>query len=818
MLERDLSWMYFNRRILQEAQREQVPLLERISFLGIYSNNLDEFFRVRVATQNRIAEYAGSAAGKEKASAKKLIRKINKLNSLYSHTYTETVEQVTELLRRENICLINENEACPQQEDFILDFYRQRLNGFIVPVWFNAVKGFDIENDESIYLAVKMSGTDSRPGEDYAFLELPVKIAGRFVRLPDREGKSYLMYLDDIVRLCLPQVFSGLGFTRFEAYSFKFTRDAEMEIDNDPRNGMLQKIAKGVKSRKRGEPLRVVYDQNMPKDLLKRILKRLDLDYLDTLLPGGRYQNHKDLMSFPGCGRKDLEYEPWQPILRPELDGPDCILEKIRQEDRFLHVPYHDFSSFIRVLQEAAVNRQVRSIKISLYRLARESKVVKALIGAARNGKKVTVVIELLARFDEVSNIEWSKKMQEAGIKVIFGVEGLKVHSKILHIGMKNGKDIACISTGNFHEGNARTYTDCILMTSAERIVSDVASVFDFIEKPYRQPRFKELLVSPNRMRNRFETLIQNEIQNKKAGKPAYIKVKINHITDEKMIACLYEAARAGVPVQLLVRGNCSLLPKQAGVEENLRIVGIIDRYLEHARIFIFANGGQEKIFMGSADWMPRNLDNRVEVITPVYSPDIMRELRLIVDYGLNDRSQGRIVDGSGQNHLLESRSLEPVPDAPLSGFEDEARHAAARVRKDTPLSGNKPSGKRGKKPALFRSQEALYRHYLSQSRPKQAAVEPNAEPNAGTAAETKDLREACPEPHPGKTAIETAAGTAKPAASPCKTRSKAKCTASRQTGRKTGRETSRTPARQAGRVPQSSRKQNGKPGKTKEP
>lgn len=598
-LERDISWMYFNERILQEATRPHVPLLERLSFLGIYSNNLDEFFRVRMASQSRIAECGDRAAVRESEHAKKIIKQIGKLNAHYAKAYAQAVEQVTEELRRENICLVDDTEVTPEQLDFIRSYFRERLSGFIVPVWFSAIKWLDYENDENIYLAVKVSRTEPRPVADYAFLEVPVGPCGRFVRLPDHEGRSYLMYLDDVVRCCLPLVFEGLGFTSFEAYTFKFTRDAEMEIDNDLRTGILQKISKGVKSRKRGEPLRVLYDARIPKDLLKRVLRKLDLDSLDTVLASGRYQNHKDFMRFPDCGRADLRYPTWTPILKRELDGPESLLDRIRQKDRFIHVPYHNFDSFIRILQEAAVSKEVESIKITLYRLARESKVVRALIGAARNGKKVTVVIELLARFDEASNINWSKRMQEAGIKVIFGVEGLKVHSKIVHIGMKRGADIACISTGNFHEGNARTYTDCMLMTASRRLVKDVDSVFGFIERPYTPVRFKELLVSPNEMKNRFVALINNEIKNRKSGKPAYIKIKINHITDPVMVEKLYEASCAGVDIDLLVRGNCSLVPGIPGVSDHIRIAGIIDRYLEHSRIFVFAAGARNGCLSG---------------------------------------------------------------------------------------------------------------------------------------------------------------------------------------------------------------------------
>lgn len=440
-LERDISWMYFNRRILQEAARPHVPLLERMAFLGIYSNNLDEFFRVRMATQNRIAECTDKSTSRESEHAKKLIKQISKQNTEYTKIFEETIRQTTEDLKKENIYLISDTEVSSEQLDFIRSYYKEKLSGSIIPIWFSAIRYFDFENDENIYLAVKVSRQQgTKQISDYAFLELPVNICGRFIRLPDHEEKSYLIYLDDVIRCCLPLVFEGLEYTDFQAYAFKFTRDAEMEIDNDLRTGTLQKISKGVKSRRRGEPLRVIYDACMPKDMLRRVLKKMDLDKLDTVIASGRYQNHKDFMKFPDCGRSNLKYPQWPPILKKELDGNDSILTKIQKKDRFIHVPFHSFDSFIRVLQEAAVNKHVQSIKITLYRLAKESKVVKALMAAARNGKKVTVVIELLARFDEASNINWSKKMQDAGVNVIFGVEGLKVHSKITHIKMKKDR------------------------------------------------------------------------------------------------------------------------------------------------------------------------------------------------------------------------------------------------------------------------------------------------------------------------------------------------------------------------------------------
>ena len=683
-IDRDLSWMYFNRRILQEAMKTDVPLLERLSFLGIYSNNLDEFFRVRMATLSRIAECEDKSLRSESEHAKQLIKQINKLNNRYAQEYERAIHEVTDRLREENIFLLKETELDEEQQIFVSDFFRRQLSGFVSPVWLSAVKQLTEATDENIYLAIKMQVSEARkvsaarklPSRtDYALIELPVSVCGRFIRLPDREERSYLMYLDDVIRFCLPMIFSGMEYDCFEAYAFKFTKDAEMEIDNDLRNGTLQKISKAVKSRKKGDALRVIYDAEMPKDLLKRVMNRLNLDKLDTVLGGGRYHNHKDLMAFPDCGRCDLKYPRWLPILKPELKENVSLLRLIQKQDRYIHVPFHSFDYYIRVLQEAALSKDVKSIKTTLYRLAKESKVVKALICAARNGKKVTVVIELLARFDEASNIDWSKKMQDAGIHVIFGVEGLKVHSKITHIGMKTGSDIACISTGNFHEGNARMYTDYMLMTASRSVVRDVNSVFTFIEKPYSPVHFKELLVSPNEMKLRFIRLINDEIMNRQSGRPAYIRVKVNHITDSAIVKKLYEASAVGVPVDMLVRGNCSLVTGIPGISDTIHISGIIDRYLEHSRIFIFAAGGENKTFIGSADWMPRNLDNRIEVIAPVYDARIKEDLWKVIDFGLHDTCQGSVVDGTGENR---------------------------------PWMGEDGSG------ASFRSQEELYKYYLA--------------------------------------------------------------------------------------------------------
>lgn len=643
--------MHFNHRILEEAQREHVPVLERLSFLGIYSNNLDEFFRVRMANLGRVAALADSRSPKElKAEAEKAadqLKQINRLNVKYAKEYGLAVDAVVEALAAKGIRILTEETLSGEQKEKVFQFYTAKLMGRISPVWFENLHDFDQEADDNIYMIVRMKRADAKPR--YALFPLPVDAVGRWFVLPGEDG--CVMYLDDVVRVCLPLVFPGLLYESFEAWTFKFTRDAEMEIDNDLREGFMQKIQKGVKSRKVGNPVRIVYDASIPNGALRRIKSLLaEGARLDTAVAGGHYQNHRDFMSFPDCGKEGLTYPKWQPVVSKELHHADSIFRAVREKDRMLHVPYHSFDGYIRLLNEAAIDPKVKSIKTTLYRLAKDSKVVRALICAALNGKKVTVIIELLARFDEANNISWSKKMQDAGISVVFGVEGLKVHSKITHIGFRSGQDIAVISTGNFHEGNASRYTDVMLMTANRNIVQDVERVFRFIDKPYTPVKFRQLLVSPNEMKGKFLQLIDAEIKNHLAGKPSGIKMKVNHITEPHMVQKIYEAVDAGVKVEAVVRGNCSLVDSE-DYDGRLKIVGIIDRYLEHSRIFIFTNGGDPLYFIGSADWMPRNLDCRVEVVTPVYDKEIQQELLRIVDYGLCDTLQGRLVAGLQANN-----------------------------------------------------------------------------------------------------------------------------------------------------------------------
>ena len=692
-IERDVSWMYFNHRILQEAQRPEVPLLERLSFVGIYSNNLDEFFRVRVATLSRIAENDHKFLKDEVSAAKKTLKQISKLYAEYDEEFTRTVDSIFSELASAGMRLVDETGLDGTQQRWVENFFNDNIAGVTSPIWMNKVDDLNLIADSAHYLAVRLARSEGeKTSFSYAVLPIPTGRVGRYHRIPDdAAGNACVIALDDILRLMMGKFFIGLDFDAWEAYSFKFTRDAEMELDNDFNESKMQKVQKGLASRRTGEPLRVMYDSGMPKDMLRRVMRKLKLSPYDTVVPGRRYHNHRDLMSFPDCGRSDLKYPERRPVdrlagWRASMGGGDRtpgIFEIISAADRFIHVPYHSFDAYLQLLREAAVSPKVKSIKISLYRLAKNSKVVEALIAAAHNGKRVTVVIELLARFDEESNIHWSGKMRDAGIEVIYGVEGLKVHGKLTHIKTSSGS-YAVIGTGNFHEGNARSYTDVLMFTARPELVREVEKVFDFIASPFIPIRFGELLVAPNFMRRTLMRLIRTETANAKKGLPAYIRMKINHITDEEMIDLLYKASEAGVQVDIALRGNCSIIAGQRGFSENIRICGIIDRYLEHSRILIFANGGKERIFIGSADWMPRNLDHRVEVLAPVYDPEIKEEMRRIVDSALADTVQARVVDGTGDNRLRTAADLPAYLDGSLPG------HALRS----------------------FRSQDELYRHY----------------------------------------------------------------------------------------------------------
>lgn len=660
-INRDISWMYFNHRILDEAANRENPLLERLKFIGIYSNNLDEFFKVRVATLRRMVEIEKNVKTL-KSDSDKILKKILKLNEQYTIDLEDIYNQLIEQLKAENIFFLNETQLDAKQKTFIEDFYRNTLMSSLYPILASRMDEAPQLNDKEIYLAVKISKLagkkEKKVSREYALIQIPTQDLSRFVLLPSQDGSKHLIFLDDVIRYCLPQIFASLNYDTYEAYTIKFTRDSEMDFDKGAYQSLLEKVSKAVKSRRFGPPVRFVYDRDIPKTLLHFMEKLLNIDKNDAHIAGNRYHNLKDFIGLPDLKRPDLKFKPQPPLPVPSFDKASNMMDLIRERDRFLHYPYQDFDYFVRLMREAAINPEVKSIKISIYRLAKNSRIIKALINAAMNGKKVTANVELLARFDESSNINWAQKMEEAGIKVIFGVEGLKVHSKLALIKTRS-KSIACISTGNFHEGTATIYTDFTMMTARASIVDEVDEVFNFIEHPYTNPVFKELIVAPNFARKRILAMINTETENAKKGLPAYILMKVNHITDDKIIQKLYQASTVGVKIKLLVRGSCTMVTGVMGMSEHIEIYGIIDRYLEHSRIMIFANGGHEKYYIGSADLMARNLDNRIEVLTPVYDPKVQRHLKKTLEFGFMDNVKARMVDGSGSNRIQTSEGTE---------------------------------------------------------------------------------------------------------------------------------------------------------------
>jgi polyphosphate kinase len=656
IINREISWLSFNHSVLQEAADQKVPLVERLRFLGIFSNNLDEFFKVRVASMRRLSELGVDTTKLTIDDPKNVLSQIQKTVIRLQKEFDKIYAQILVELQKEGIYTINETQLNASQKAYLHDFYLEMVVPELTPIMLNQVKSFPELKDKSIYLAVKLSSSKHQHIE-YSLIELPRKTLPRFIRLPSEKRKKFIIVLDDVIRAELHNLFRNFNYDQFEAYTIKITRDAELDIDNDLTKSFLEKISKGVKGRKKGQPVRYVYDKSMPEDLQNYLNSKLRITSKDNVIPGGRYHNFKDYMEYPNLGSSKLEYKKMTPLNHPAFTSGTSILKNLEKKDALLYYPYHGFTQFINLIREAAIDPEVTFLGITLYRVAWISKVVSALINASLNGKEVTVIIELQARFDEESNIHWSRKLEEAGAKVIFGIPGLKVHSKLFLIG-RNGKEekthyTACISTGNFHEGTARVYSDVTLFTTKKKITKEVRAVFDFIEYPYKPVNFKHLLVSPNFMRPRLLNLIDNEIINAQQGLEAYIVLKINNLVDRKMILRLYAASQAGVRITLVVRGICSLKPGVPGLSDNITGVRIVGRFLEHSRIFIFCNGGKEKYYLSSADWMPRNLDHRVEVACPVFDPELQKELKNIIDLSLKDNVKARAITEKQDNPYI---------------------------------------------------------------------------------------------------------------------------------------------------------------------
>lgn len=661
-INRDLSWLSFNARVLQEAADPNVPLLERLKFLGIYSNNQDEFFKVRVATLKRMTSLGKKAIEIVGDDPLKILRQIQLTVIKQQKEFESTYAAILKELEKHKIYIINEKQLTKEQGEFVRNYFRQNVRLHLVPIMLDHVKEFPYLKDKAIYLLTRLNRKDKK--NKNALVEIPSNIISRFLVLPIQKDKTYIILLDDVIRYCMDEIFSVFEYDTAEAYTIKLTRDAEIDIDNDINSSLVEKLSKGLKKRKTGQPVRLVYDSAIAPELFELLIKKLKLKRDDNLIPGGRYHNFRDFMSFPKVGDDSLRYPPLPPLSHKELINQNSIFEVIKKKDILLMFPYQRFDHIIDLLREAAIDPKVTSIKMTLYRAAKQSAVINALINAARNGKSVTVLVELQARFDEEANIYWANKLQEEGVKVIFGIQGLKVHAKLFLISRKEGSKntlYAHVGTGNFNEVTATIYTDFSLLTCDKRVTTEVAKVFDFFTDNFKIGNYKHLLVSPFFMRKKFISLINNEIKNAEKGKPAYMYIKLNSLSDEEMVKKLYEASKAGVKIKIMVRGICSLVPGIKGLSENIEVYSLVDRFLEHARVFIFANGGNELYYISSADWMVRNLDFRVEVAAPVYDNNLQRVIKKIFEMQLNGNVKVRIINEKQDNSYRKKSNDEPT-------------------------------------------------------------------------------------------------------------------------------------------------------------
>jgi len=628
---RELSWLKFNQRVLQEAADPSVPLIERLRFLGIFSNNLDEFFKVRYATVKRI-DLAGKAGKKVLGgfNAGRLLKEITQIVIKKQAESLEILASIQEQLKHHDIYIIDENEVTSDHAKFLKEFFLQKVSPALVTIMLNDIDKVPNLKDSKAYLAVKMVQLEKdRLSNRYILIEIPSSVE-RFVVLPSADGKKYIMLLDDVIRFNLNVIFNIFDYKSISAHMVKITRDAELDLEGDLSKSYIEKLMDSVKDRIEGDPVRFVYDKAIEQDTLDFLLKKMEIDSTDSLIPGGRYHNRRDYMNFPDLGAKHLLYDKIEPLPIPGLHIQGSLLDQISSKDFLQYVPYQTFSYTVKFLREAALDPKVKSIKITIYRLAAVSHIASSLINAAKNGKRVTVSIELQARFDEANNIKYAEKMEREGVKLIFGVTGLKVHCKTCIIERLENQKIkyyGFISTGNFNENTAKIYTDYTLFTSHQGILKDINKVFDFFEVNYKIKRYKHLIVSPHYTRTKFSDLVDQEIINHKEGKDSGISIKMNSLSDYGMIDKLYEASRAGVKIRLIVRGINCLLPQVKGMSENIESISVVDKFLEHPRLYIFQNADHPKVFISSADWMTRNIDHRVEVTCPIYDQDIQKEL-----------------------------------------------------------------------------------------------------------------------------------------------------------------------------------------------
>lgn len=664
---RDISWLSFNARVLQEAADPSVPLRERIKFLGIFSNNMDEFFRVRVATLKRMAEMGSKLRNVHLEQAPdRILDNIQQIVLEQQAEFNAIFETVRKDMAREKIFLINEKQLNKDQQKFVQTFFEEEVRSNIIPLMVESIPQFPYLREKSIYLGVVLSRKDNSLRRKYAILEVPSKAVGRFLQLPSPDGQHHIMLLEDVIRYNLKSIFSYFGYDRYQSWVFKVTKDAELDLDTDLSTTMIQKIEKGLKNRRKGKPVRFVYDKEMDDGLLAYLIRKLNISRKESVIPGGRIHNFRHFMDFPDVfQRKGQRKKPFHhPLLKHTMRVTDMIL----QTDIMLNFPYHSFSPVIDLLREAAIDPDVTAIKITAYRLASNSKVINALINAVRNGKQVTVMLELRARFDEENNLEWKERLEEEGVKVVIGIPNMKVHAKICLIKKRQNNHTihyGFVSTGNLNEKTSTVYGDHCLLTSDRYIMADVNRIFNYLEKPKEGAKFlkacKTLIPCPTGLRRELNKLILREIRHARAGLPAAITLKVNSLSDEELITRLYEAGRAGVEIKLIIRGIFCMYSESKKFKVPVKAISIIDEYLEHARVFIFHNKGDEKVYISSADWMVRNLDHRVEATCPIMDENIKKVLKNILEIQLSDNVKARILDNDLSNRYVRDRKTKKV-------------------------------------------------------------------------------------------------------------------------------------------------------------
>ncbi|PKQ44599.1 polyphosphate kinase 1 [Confluentibacter flavum] len=650
-INREISWLQFNARVLQEASDERVPLIERLRFLGIFSNNLDEFFKVRYATVKRIVE-AGKGAKNELGGirAEELLEIITKIVIEQQTESLEVLATIENRLKDENIHIIDETNISWKHHDFIKKYFIQKVSPALVTIILNDLVTLPNLKDSAAYLAVRM--VMNNDSNQFALIEIPKSI-NRFVELPKYEGKDFIIMIDDLLRYCLSDIFNIFDYKSISAHMVKITRDGELDFESDLSKSFIEKISDSVKHRQLGEPVRFVYDKTIEDETLRFLMGKMGITETDSIIPGGRYHNRRDYMKFPSMGRQDLLYQKMESLPIKGLSLESSIFEAIAKKNYLLYAPYHTFSYVVKFLREAALDPKVKTIKITIYRLAEISHIASSLINAAINGKSVTVSIELQARFDEEANINYAQQMQEGGVNLIFGVQGLKVHSKMCVIEREENRKIiryGFISTGNFNESTARIYTDYTLFTSNQNILKDITKVFMFFDTNYKIYRYKHIITSPHYTKKAIFKLIDEQIILAKASMGGYIRLRMNSITSYLVIDKLYEASRAGVKIDMIVRGICCLIPGVKGMSENIEVISIVDKFLEHPRVYIFGNDRDAKVYISSADWMTRNIDNRVEVSCPIYDAEIKKEIIDTFHISWSDNVKARLINTPNEN------------------------------------------------------------------------------------------------------------------------------------------------------------------------